>query len=136
MDVKTLSILFIISVFSCKHHAQNLKPVKALSSTPDLPLNFPPDSVKYLRELIDPAMQKKLQTEINKNPKWKRLISQKKMAIGVVDLSDPYNVKYARLNGNVMMYAASLPKIAILLATMDAIFAIKQLTKSSKLTNK
>ena len=43
------------------------------------------------------------------------------MAIGVVDLSDPYNVKYARLNGNVMMYAASLPKIAILLAAMDAI---------------
>jgi beta-lactamase class A len=43
------------------------------------------------------------------------------MAIGVVDLWDPNDVKYARLNGNVMMYAASLPKIGILLAVMDAI---------------
>jgi beta-lactamase class A len=43
------------------------------------------------------------------------------MAVGLVDLSDPYHPVYARLNGNVMMYAASLPKIAILLATMDAL---------------
>jgi beta-lactamase class A len=62
-----------------------------------------------------------LQAVINNNPKWKKLIVQKKMAVGVVDLSDPYHARYARLNGNVMMYAASLPKIAILLATMDAL---------------
>jgi beta-lactamase class A len=43
------------------------------------------------------------------------------MAVGLVDLSDPYHPIYARLNGNVMMYAASLPKIAILLAMMDAL---------------
>ncbi len=38
------------------------------------------------------------------------------MAVGLVDLSDPSNVLFARVNGNHMMYAASLPKIAILLA--------------------
>jgi beta-lactamase class A len=43
------------------------------------------------------------------------------MAVGLVDLTDPYHPTYARLNGNTMMYAASLPKIGILLATMDAI---------------
>lgn len=43
------------------------------------------------------------------------------MAIGLVDLSDPLNVKFARVNGNVMMYAASLPKIAVLLAVEDAL---------------
>tara|TARA_R110001583_G_scaffold124136_5_gene275600 strand:- start:883 stop:1620 length:738 start_codon:yes stop_codon:yes gene_type:complete len=43
------------------------------------------------------------------------------MAVGVVDLSNPNQVKYASVNGNHMMYAASLPKIAILLAAMDAI---------------
>jgi beta-lactamase class A len=48
-------------------------------------------------------------------------MSQKKMSVGVVDLSDPNHVKFARINGNHMMYAASLPKIAILLAAMDAI---------------
>ncbi|MEC7265592.1 MAG: serine hydrolase, partial [Bacteroidota bacterium] len=49
------------------------------------------------------------------------LISQKKMAVGIVDLSNPENVRFARINGNYMMYAASLPKIAILLSAMDAI---------------
>ena len=43
------------------------------------------------------------------------------MAVGVVNLSNPYDVKYASVNGNYMMYAASLPKIAILLSAMDAI---------------
>lgn len=43
------------------------------------------------------------------------------MAVGLVDLRDPLNVKYARVNGNVMMYAASLPKIAVLLAAEQAI---------------
>jgi beta-lactamase class A len=55
------------------------------------------------------------------HPDWKKLINQKKMAVGVVDLSDPDQVKFARVNGNYMMYAASLPKIAILLSAMDAI---------------
>ena len=43
------------------------------------------------------------------------------MAVGLVLLNDTSNIKYARVNGNDIMYAASLPKIAILLAAMDAI---------------
>ena len=93
------------------------------ASVPALPLNIPPDSVKFLRDLIDPGLQARLQQEIDKNAKWKRLVDGKRMAIGVVDLSDPYNAKYARLNGNVMMYAASLPKIGILLAVEDALIS-------------
>ncbi|MEZ5197557.1 MAG: serine hydrolase [Bacteroidales bacterium] len=92
------------------------------SSGPDydqLPLNI--SDVKPLRDLIDVSLQNKLIDELNKNKKWKRLMDQKKMAVGLVDLRDPSNVKYARVNGNVMMYAASLPKIAILLAAEDAI---------------
>jgi len=38
------------------------------------------------------------------------------MAVGIVDLSDSKNPRFARVNGRVMMYAASLPKIAILLS--------------------
>jgi beta-lactamase class A len=79
------------------------------------------DSVKPLRSLIDPTLENKLLTQLNKNTKWKRLIAQKKMAVGIVDMRDPLNVKYARANGNVMMYAASLPKIGILLAAEDAL---------------
>ena len=43
------------------------------------------------------------------------------MSIGIVDLSDINDIQYAGLNDDHMMYAASLPKIAVLLAAMDAI---------------
>lgn len=79
------------------------------------------EDIKPLRALIDTAFQEKLTAALNKNKKWKRLIEQKKMAVGLVDLRDPLEPKYARVNGNVMMYAASLPKIAVLLAAEDAI---------------
>lgn len=84
-----------------------------------LPLDV--SDLKPLRSLIDIPLQEKLMAGMNKNKKWKKLIDQKKMAVGLVDLRDPVNPKYARVNGNVMMYAASLPKIAVLLAAEDAI---------------
>jgi len=74
-----------------------------------------------LSENFDASFQKKLEETIQKNKKWSRLISEKKLAIGLVDLSSPRNVKFARINGNHMMYAASLPKIAVLLAMEDAL---------------
>lgn len=86
----------------------------------DLPIKIPADTIP-LRQLIDRQLQSKLTEVINKNPEWKKLVKQKKMAIGLVDLSDVNNIRFARINGNHMMYAASLPKIAVLLAAMDAI---------------
>jgi len=79
------------------------------------------DSLKPLRALVDANLQQELTKKLNTKPKWVKLINQKKMAIGLVDLRNPYKVAYARVNGNVMMYAASLPKIAILLAAEDAL---------------
>ncbi len=66
-------------------------------------------------------MQKRLDAAIKKNPEWARLVRNKKMAVGLVDLSDENIAKYAYVNGQHMMYAASLPKIAVLLAAADAI---------------
>ncbi|APY00287.1 beta-lactamase class A [Lacinutrix venerupis] len=86
----------------------------------DLPLNAD-DQIYPISNLQDNELQKLLKTEINLNGKWKKLIENKKMSIGIVDLSDQSNIKYAGLNDDHMMYAASLPKIAILLAAMDAI---------------
>lgn len=128
--MKLIFILIGISlvVSPCEPQVQAIQPQDRPVSIPPLPLDIPPlpldippDSVKYLRDLIDSELQSRLQQEINKNQKWNRLVASKKMALGVVDLSDPYRVKYARLNGNVMMYAASLPKIGILLAVEDAL---------------
>ncbi len=72
-----------------------------------------------LYENVDPALQAALEKRLNANPEWARLIRRKKMAIGLVDLSDD-RPRFARVNGNEMMYAASLPKIAILLTTYVA----------------
>ncbi|MDX1515655.1 MAG: serine hydrolase [Woeseiaceae bacterium] len=64
---------------------------------------------------VDTDLQKRLEERLNANPEWKRLIARRKMAIGLVDLSGDVP-RFARVNGNHMMYAASLPKIAILVA--------------------
>ncbi|MDT0295676.1 serine hydrolase [Mesonia ostreae] len=74
-----------------------------------------------LKEASAAPLQVLLEDEILSNPKWKRLIDNKKMSIGVVDLNNVYEANYAGINSTEMMYAASLPKIAILLASMDAI---------------
>lgn len=76
---------------------------------------------KSISEIRDFNLQKVLENQINSNHAWKSLINNKKMAIGIVDLSDSSNFKYAGINDDFMMYAASLPKIAILLASIDAI---------------
>ena len=87
----------------------------------NLPIQINDLKIKPLRQLLDHDLQKKLEKEVAAHVVWQKLIAQKKMAVGIVDLSDPENVRFARLNGSHMMYAASLPKIAILLAAMDAI---------------
>lgn len=90
---------------------------------PDLALPLPVSNkgMKPLRTQIDSRLQAELSKKLNSNANWRNLIAQKKMAVGVVDLNNPSQVRFARINGNVMMYAASLPKIAILLAAMDAL---------------
>ncbi len=111
----TTALVITLAMAACTQVPEEVQP-----NYDELPL--PIDEIKPLRNLVDLELQTNLITVLNNNKKWKRLIEQKKMAVGLVDLRDPFNVKYARVNGNVMMYAASLPKIAILLAAEDAIY--------------
>ena len=85
-----------------------------------LPFVINTNQIKPLRQLIDFTLQASLEKKLNENSKWKKLIESKQMAVGVVDIRDPYKVKFARVNGNDMMYAASLPKIAVLLTAEQA----------------
>lgn len=87
----------------------------------DLPIQTDDAKIMPLRSVVDTLLQEDLERELRSNSQWKSLIDQKKMAVGIVDLSNPDKVRFARINGSHMMYAASLPKIAILLAAMDAI---------------
>ncbi len=109
MTTKAILLLFIFSALFLNDNQTGL------------PIRIADSKIKPLAELSNFSMQKSLDKELNTNPKWKKLISQKKMAVGVVDLSNPNDVKYADVNGDFMMYAASLPKIAILLSAMDAL---------------
>lgn len=79
------------------------------------------DKVEPIGDLKSATLQKLLEREILANRKWSTLVSNDLMSVGIVDLSDIEDIRYAGINDDNMMYAASLPKIAILLAAMDAI---------------
>lgn len=88
---------------------------------PPLPISTPEQQIRPLRQLFHPGLQKRFEKELNRNRLWANLIARKKMAVAIVDLSDPNDIKFARVNGDEMMYAASLPKLAILLAAAQAL---------------
>ena len=92
--------------------ATNVEEVNGLADLPSIP---------RLRKLENHSLKERLRRVLSTNPHWWKLIQNKKMAVGVVDLSDEDNVQYAGVNGRHMMYAASLPKIAVLAAAHDAI---------------
>ena len=85
-----------------------------------LPFCLPQGCDSPLCDQFDEDLQVILENKIYANPEWRSLAQNKKLAVGLVDLRNPYKTRYACINGNEMMYAASLPKIAILLAAMDA----------------
>ncbi len=111
MNFKKASIFTLI--FSILCHIQ-------FSAQTTLPISSDYD-IDPISELQNEDLQGILEKEINSHPVWRGLVSKNLMAIGIVDLSDIDNIKYAGINDENMMYAASLPKIAILLAAMDAI---------------
>ncbi len=107
---------------------RNLNSIPAITNEEDdeeqlseLPLHIDDSLIMPLRSLDDVGLQKKLDAIVASNKKWANLSANKKLCIGLVDMRDPNKVKYANINGGHMMYAASLPKIAVLLAAMDAI---------------
>lgn len=50
-----------------------------------------------------------------------RIVWEGRLGVALVDLTDPAGIRYAGVNDDVMMYAASLPKIAVLLAAFEKI---------------
>ena len=84
-------------------------------------LPYPRESYKEINNNINDGLQYALNEIVFSNKTWKKLVNQKRMAVGLVDLRDMHNAKFAAINGEHMMYAASLPKIAVLLTAMVAI---------------
>jgi len=113
--------LVLMGLFSCSSEGQKFVAPLDFNAEISIPLDIENHDFKPLYTLLDDPLQKDLSAIINANPRWKKLVSEKKMAVGLVLLNDTSNVKFANVNGNDIMYAASLPKIAILLAAEDAL---------------
>ncbi len=114
MTVKALQMLALLFLLNTGLRAQ-------CGYNPDLPMAVSDRFILPLKDMKDEDLQQRLQKKILADPRWKQLAGSKKLAVGLLDISDPYNPRYAHINGSEMMYAASLPKIAVLLAAEDAI---------------
>ena len=86
-----------------------------------LPLQVPDSMLCPLSELSDAKLQAQLNRILKDNPSWAALARSKKLSIGLVDMRDPLHARYAGINKKEMVYAASLPKIAVLLTSIQAI---------------
>ena len=78
------------------------------------------DSPAYpeLRECHDPELQRKLDNSLSYNPEFMHGVRNKELSTILVDVTDLHQPKVAGYNPGLMLYAASLPKIAIALGVM------------------
>lgn len=93
--------------------------VYAASDAENTAAEAKPAPMKKLSSYRDPDLTAKLKKAIRSKPGWQRLVNKRQMAVALVDLNGDAP-RFASINGNVMMYAASLPKIAILLAAYQS----------------
>lgn len=73
------------------------------------------DGYPRLRDSTDPVLQNRLEELVSRKG-LDAYVDRKQLALALVDISDPRKPRMASLNGDTMEYAASLPKLAILLA--------------------
>jgi len=71
------------------------------------------NSVSLLAEALDPSLQLELEGLVRKQGLWPA-VEKGDLALLLAIVTDPARPRMAELNGHRMMYAASLPKIAIL----------------------
>ncbi|MCK4773509.1 MAG: serine hydrolase [Candidatus Krumholzibacteria bacterium] len=99
------------------------QPAPAAAAPVALPLSSPEHRWAPLDRLADNTLQERLDNRLRGNDAWHRLIEEGRLAVGVVDLRDLDNIRFAAINGDVMFYAASLPKIAALLTAHEKLEA-------------
>jgi beta-lactamase class A len=128
--ILVFSLLLLVSV-GCGQNTDKAarneddRSVKAKTAGQDhfqeLPLNIAEDSFTPLRTHDSPDLRDAVLTELKKDRRFAKLIGDKNLCLGLVDLHDPANPRYAGINGDHMLYAASMPKIAVLLAAQEGI---------------
>ena len=86
-----------------------------------LPLSLPAGQWRPLEEWQSPTLQAALARSLAQRRDWSPLLAARKMAVGLVDLADPRAPRFAQVNGQTMLYAASLPKLVVLLAAFHGL---------------
>ncbi len=71
-------------------------------------------------EPVDPELQAGLANAINQLG-LQSLVDDGRLGVALIDISAPSSARYAGLNDDIMMYAASLPKIAVLVTAFGEI---------------
>lgn len=118
--MNTLATCFLLSFLILNSSVIAQESPRVRGDYQSLPMVVPEDSWRPLSQTVDQGLQGKLESRLRQSKSWAYLIGKKRMAVGVVDLTHSDSPRFASVNGNVMMYAASLPKIAILLAACQA----------------
>jgi len=83
------------------------------------PIAIPGDAAP-LWNYIDPTLQRQMESAMEQLGLADD-IRRKRLSFALVDVTDPARPRVATMNPDVMLYAASLPKIAILLAAYEQI---------------
>jgi beta-lactamase class A len=86
---------------------------------PPLPLCVAGPEWRPLSQRGDKRLQAGLELALKQHAAWRPLLEGGKMAVGLVDLANPSVPRLAQVNGKTMMYAASLPKLMVLLAAFQ-----------------
>ena len=86
------------------------------------PAVIPADDYPALRDSRDPLLQQQLE-QLIRHRGLRNAVAQERLAVAVVDISNRHKPRMAAVNGDTMEYAASLPKLAILLAAFVEIEA-------------
>ncbi|MCD6527374.1 MAG: serine hydrolase [Desulfuromonas sp.] len=73
-----------------------------------------------LNTCTDSALQQGLEASLC-SLNLEQAVDRKQLCVSLVDVTDPNHPRLAQVNGDRMMYAASLPKIAILLGAFERI---------------
>ena len=99
--------------------AELFPPTPELIVTPDLTEPRPDfSSPEGFSQARDTELQQQLE-QLVAAPALARAIREKRFAAALVDITDAERPRLATVNGDVMLYAASLPKIAILLGVFE-----------------
>lgn len=130
----SLSIVAVLFMSSTPFDANRLNSQLSVSSAFFMPIPFEApaqlkevafpvmeEAAASLRSFQDESLEATMKAKILAHPVWSKLYRNKKLSLGLVDMSNEDQPRFGTLNGRHMMYAASLPKIAVLAAAQDAI---------------